>query len=296
MLLVGVLCALTVHAQTVQAIPPLTAPVVDTANLLNANDKAALTQKLLDFEKTNGSQIAVLIVPSTAPEDIFSYSQRAAETYKVGRKGIGDGVMVVVAVNDRKVWIYVMRSLEGAIPDLMAKRVIDQTITPAFKQGQYAQGLNAGVGQLMQLIKGENLPTPSAPVAQKQSGADFSDILILIGVLTVIGSGIAGATNRWLIAPPAGGIAGLIVFSMTGILLLGMGAGVVVLLLVWLFGSRNFQMATHRINHGNDVFWGGGFGGLGGGFGGSGGSSSGGGWGGSGGGGDAGGGGAGGGW
>lgn len=288
------------QAQSLQPIPPLTSLVVDQANILDANQKAALTQKLLAFEQSKGSQIAILTVATTAPEDIFSYAQRAAETYKLGRQGVGDGVLIVVASNDRKVWIYVMRHLEGAIPDLAAKRVIAETITPAFKQGQYAVGLDAGVNQLMGLIDGEALPPPKANTQNDSADAGFMDLLILIGVLSIIGSNIAAATNRWLIAPPAGGVAGLIAYSMTSGLFWGVGAGLVVLVFILIFGNRSFQMATHRTsnNHrNNDIFWGGGLGGgMGGGWGGSSGGMGGGGWGGSGGGGDAGGGGAGGSW
>lgn len=296
----GLLFAVQTHAQTLQAIPPLTSLVVDQANILDANQKAALTQKLLAFEQSKGSQIAILTVPTTAPEDIFSYAQRAAETYKLGRQGVGDGVLIVVASNDRKVWIYVMRHLEGAIPDLAAKRVIAETITPAFKQGQYAQGLDAGINQLMGLIDGEALPPPKANTQNDSADAGFMDLLILIGALSIIGSNIAAATNRWLIAPPAGGVAGLIAYSMTSGLFWGVGAGLVVLVFILIFGNRSLQMATHRTsnNHrNNDIFWGGGLGGgMGGGWGGSSGGMGGGGWGGSGGGGDAGGGGAGGSW
>ena len=296
----GLLFAVQTHAQTLQAIPPLTSLVVDQAIILDANQKAALTQKLLAFEQSKGSQIAILTVPTTAPEDIFSYAQRAAETYKLGRQGVGDGVLIVVASNDRKVWIYVMRHLEGAIPDLAAKRVIAETITPAFKQGQYAQGLDAGINQLMGLIDGEALPPPKANTQNDSADAGFMDLLILIGVLSIIGSNIAAATNRWLIAPPASGVAGLIAYSMTSGLFWGVGAGLAVLVFILIFGNRSFQMATHRTsnNHrNNDIFWGGGLGGgMGGGWGGSSGGMGGGGWGGSGGGGDAGGGGAGGSW
>ena len=290
------------HAQQgLQPVPPLTKLVVDQANILSPTEEEALWQKLLAFEKAKGSQIAVITVPTTAPEDIFSYSQRVAETYKLGRQGVGDGVLVVVAANDRKVWIYVMRHLEGAIPDVVAKRVINEYITPAFKQGQYAAGLDAGTGQLMKLIEGEQLPAPSTN-AQNQYGEEVGlmDVLILIGALAIIGSGIAGATSRWLVAPPAGGVAGLIAYTMTSVLGLGLMAGIAVFVFILIFGGRSYQMATQRSsnNHrNNDIFWGGGFGGgWGGGSGGGWGGGSGGGWGGSGGGGDAGGGGAGGSW
>ena len=287
------------QAQSLQPIPQLTKLVVDQANILSPTEEEVLWQKLLAFEKAKGSQIAIITVPTTAPEDTFSYAQRAAETYKLGRQGVGDGVLIVVAVNDRKVQIYVMRHLEGAIPDVIAKRIITEYITPPFKQGQYAAGLEAATTQLMKLIEGEQLPAPNAN-AQNQQGSEVGllDVLILIGVLAIIGSNIAGATSRWLVAPPASGIAGLIAYSMTSILGWGLIAGLAVFVFILIFGGRSFQMSTQRSsnNHrNNDIFWGGGFGGWGGGSGGGGGGF-GGGWGGSGGGGDAGGGGAGGSW
>ena len=141
-LLVACMLLLTplTHAQELQAIPPLTSLVVDQTNTLSATEQAALDAKLKAFETTKGSQIAVLMVDTTAPEDIFSYAQRAAETYKIGRANVGDGVLVVVAKNDRKMWIYTMRALEGAIPDLMAKRIIDEQMKPAFAAGNFALG------------------------------------------------------------------------------------------------------------------------------------------------------------
>ena len=283
--------------QGLQPIPKLDKLVVDQADILSSAEEEALWQKLWTFEKTKGSQIAVITVPTTAPEDIFSYSQRAAETYKLGRQGVGDGVLIVVAANDRKVWIYVMRSLEGAIPDVVAKRVVDEYITPEFKQGHYAAGLDAGTTQIMKLIEGESLPPPKTQQQSSNEGVGFLDLLVMIGSLAIIGSGIASATSRWLVAPPAGGIAGLIAYSMTSATGWGWIAGIAVFIFILIFGGGSYQSSTRRsANNSNDVFWGGGFGGGSGGWGGGGGFGGGGGWGGSGGGGDAGGGGAGGSW
>ncbi|MGL4767808.1 MAG: TPM domain-containing protein [Formosimonas sp.] len=283
------------RAQTLQAIPPLTALVIDQSGTLSPAEISALDAKLKAFEKTKGSQIGILMVGSTAPEDIFSYTQRAAETYKLGRKGVGDGVLIVVAKNDRKVHIYVMRALEGAIPDLAAKRVINEQIKPAFAAGQFALGLDAATTQLSKLIEGEALPAPQEQ--WKQSNGEnglFEPLLMLTLFASVIGAGIAKSTSRWLAAPVASGTSGFIALNM-GAGALALAVGSVVLLAVVIFGKHYAQLATRHgsspFNRRNrDVFWGGGFGG--GGFSGG----SGGGWGGSGGGGDAGGGGAGGDW
>lgn len=292
------------HAQELQAIPPLSSLVVDQTGTLSATEQATLDAKLKAFETSKGSQIAVLMVNSTAPEDMFSYAQRAAESYKIGRANVGDGVLIVVAKNDRKMWIYPMRALEGAIPDLMAKRIIDEQMKPAFAAGNFALGLDAATTQLTKLISGEQLPEPSDNWQHANDAQDlFSTLLILTMAISFIGSGIAKATSRWLVAPIASAAAGFIALSM-GAAFFGAGlVGFVVLLAIFVFGHRYAQLATRHgaplnrgpARRGSDVFWGGGFGGGyggGGGFGGGGG----GGWGGSGGGGDAAGGGAGGSW
>lgn len=301
--LITTLTSMSSYAQALQPIPPLTALVVDKTQTLSPSDLAALDSKLKAFEQQKGSQIAVLMVNTTQPEDMFSYAQRAAETYKVGRKGVGDGVLIVVAKNDRKMQIYVMRNLEGAIPDMVAKRIINEQMKPRFAQGDFAGGLNSATDQLMKLITGEQLPTPATTASgEYTSNADntaldgLTSIVIMMLAICFIGSGIAKATTRWLVAPLAA-VAASVISS-------GMGAGFFaipiaffVLFAVFIFGKRSTFFATQHTptRRGNDVFWGGGLGG--GGFGGfGGGSGGGGGWGGSGGGGDAAGGGAGGDW
>ena len=115
------------------------------------------------FEQTKGTQIAILMVPTTQPEDIASYANRVGNAWKIGRKGMGDGVLLVVAKDDRKVRIEVAKTLEGAIPDLAAKQIIDEAITPNFRKGDFAGGLHAGVDQLIARITGEALPAPERP-------------------------------------------------------------------------------------------------------------------------------------
>lgn len=148
-------------AQELQAIPPLTALVVDRTDTLSSTEIAQLDKKLKTFEQVKGSQVAVLLVNTTAPEDMFSYVQRAAETYKLGRKGVGDGVLLVVAKNDRKVWIYVMRALETLITDISAKRIIDEHIKPAFIKQDFVIGLHAATDEIFKLLD-NTLPKPGA--------------------------------------------------------------------------------------------------------------------------------------
>ena len=161
------------HAQPVQPVPALVAHVIDATGTLESSQKAALEAKLAALEAAKGSQVVLLMLPTTAPEDIASYANRVGNTWKIGRKGVGDGVLLVVAKDDRKVRIEVAKALEGAIPDLAAKQIIEQALTPRFKVGDYAGGLDAAVDQLAARIKGEPLP-PVNPVNPAQTGGGDS--------------------------------------------------------------------------------------------------------------------------
>jgi len=152
-------------AQPLQALPPLSARVIDQTGTLAAAQRQALEDKLTAFERERGSQIVVLLVRTTAPEDIFDYTQRLGDTWKIGRAGVGDGVLLVVAQDDRRVRIATAKAVEGALPDVIAGRIIEQVITPRFKQGDFAGGLDAGVEQILARLKGEALPLPEAAAA-----------------------------------------------------------------------------------------------------------------------------------
>jgi uncharacterized protein len=264
-------------AQGILAVPPLTAHVIDSTDTLDASSKLLLEQKLTAFEAKHGSQIVVLIVPTTAPEDIASFSQRVGDNWKIGRKDIGDGLLVVVAKDDRKLRLEVAKSLEGAIPDLMAKRVIDQAISPRFKTGDFAGGLDAGADQLMGLIRGEGLPDPAPKVwaSGEQIGFQWMDLAVFLFFAVVVGGGIARQVlgNKWgLLA--TGGIAGAVAMFVTASMILAVLAGVAAVVLTLFSGLNRFTT-----NHGPGPWSGGGSGRAGsGGFGGgSGGFSSGGG-------------------
>ncbi len=157
----------TASAAALQAIPALSSPVTDVTNTLSSAEQQALAQKLSAFAQEKGSQIAVLIVPTTQPEDIAQYSLRVAEAWQIGRDKEDDGVIILLAKNDRKMRIEVGYGLEGAIPDAIARRIVSDVMAPYFRQGDFAGGLNAAVAQLMALISGEALPAP----AKKQAGA-----------------------------------------------------------------------------------------------------------------------------
>src|SRR6201985_587609 len=148
--------------------PPLSGRVVDQTGTLSSGDIDALTQKLKDFEARKGSQVAVLIVPTTQPEEIEQYSIRVAEAWKIGRKKIDDGAILLVAKNDRKLRIEVGYGLEGALTDGTSKRIIAEIITPKFRSGDFAGGISDGVDRIISVIDGEPLPAP-APRAQSSS-------------------------------------------------------------------------------------------------------------------------------
>ncbi len=162
-------------AQSFVAVPPLTGRVTDSAGLLTAEQRATLESSLADYETRKGSQIAVLTVPTTAPEQIEQYGIRVADAWKIGRKGTADGVIVIVAKDNprdlRRLRIEVGRGLEGAITDAQSKRIIDETIAPRFRQDDFYGGLVAGVGRIESLLEGESLPPPPAPASETGSSA-----------------------------------------------------------------------------------------------------------------------------
>jgi uncharacterized protein len=285
-----VLWSAVAQGQDLQPIPPLTAHVIDQTGTLDAIQVKGLEDKLMAFEQSKGSQIAILMVATTHPEDDASYANRVGNTWKIGRKGVGDGVLIVVAKDDHKVRIEVAKALEGAIPDLAAKNIIDDVMIPKFKQGDFAGGLQGGVDQLIARINGEPLPAPvPTHKAQRSSGQgfDWGDLAIFL----FVGVFVAGRVLRAIFGRPlgsivTGGAVGALAWMITSSLLVAGLAGLVALFftLVAGFGGRIGPSV------GGPWIGGGGFGrggGFGGGFGGGGG-----GWGGSGGGGDFGGGGA----
>jgi uncharacterized protein len=260
------------QAQAVQPVPTLSARVVDTAQLLAEPARAALEQKLAAFEAQAGPQIVVLLVATTLPEDIASYAQRVADSWKIGRRNIGDGILLVVARDDRKVRIEVAKTLEGAVPDLAAFRIIDQLITPAFKRGDYGAGLSAGVDGLIARISGEDLPAPERRTQGRGSGGFDWEALALfffIGVPLVGGLLTALLGRKLGAAATAAGTGGLAWLFSTSLIMAGL-AGVVALLLVGVMGGGGGSGRGGRGGSGGvpPVFWGGGGrgGGGGGGF------------------------------
>jgi len=259
-----------------QAVPPLTAHVMDSTRTLKAPELERLEKKLADFETQRGAQVVVLMVPTTQPEDIASYANRVANTWKIGRKALGDGLLVIVAVNDRAVRIEVAKTLEGAIPDLAAKRIIDEAITPCFRQADFAGGLDAGTTRIMGLITGENLPSPNESPTDRALGFDWHQLVLMMFFVVPV----LGALTRRLLGRKLGLIAttaavgGMTLFLTASVALAVMAA--MAALFISLFSSFGVLSsgADHRqggwgTGTGTRGGWGGGTGGFGSGGGGN---------------------------
>lgn len=273
------LAAPALRAQDVLPVPALSARVIDQTGTLDAAARDALDAKLAAFEAQAGPQIVVLIVPSTLPEDISSYAQRLGDAWKIGRRTVGDGLLIVVAKNDRKVWIAPAKALEGAVPDLAARQIIQNIITPAFKRNDFAGGLGAGADALMARIKGEALPLPADQPGRQakpaSQGIDWETLAMFFFVgVPVVGSVLTAVMGRKLGAVVTAGGTGALAGLVSSSVVLGGVAGVVALVLVGVLG---LGAAGRRGGMGLPVIFGGGGGGWGGGGGGGGFSSGGGG-------------------
>lgn len=272
-LLVLLLCPWAgLRAQPLQPVPTLSSRVIDQTGTLDAEQAGALQARLAEFEAQHGPQIVVVIVHSTLPEDITDYTQRLGDAWKIGRRDVGDGLLLVVAKDDRKVRIAPAKALEGAVPDLAARQIIQQQITPAFRSGDYAGGLNAAVDALMARIRGEHLP---APEPRSSTGRDAADggwqweelmMFFFVGV-PVMGAVLTGVLGRKLGSVASAGIAGGLAWWLTASLLLGAGAALVAIVLVGLLGigasnRGSTRLARRsRIGAGPVIFTGGGLGG-----------------------------------
>ncbi|HVE49314.1 MAG TPA: TPM domain-containing protein, partial [Casimicrobiaceae bacterium] len=179
-------------ADGLKPVPALAARVTDLTNTLSASDRSALETKLSNWERESGNQFAVLLVPTTQPEPIETYSIRVAEAWKIGRKGRDNGVLLVVAKDDRKLRLEVGYGFEGVLTDATSRRIIAETITPLFRQGQFAAGINAGVDRVIGVI-GKGQPLPPAEQrnqSRRSSGIGFETLLILLLVVVPIMGGI----------------------------------------------------------------------------------------------------------
>jgi uncharacterized protein len=261
------LCQLT-SAWAFVDVPKLSSRVTDLTATLNAEQTQALESKLAAFEAKKGSQIAVLIVPTTQPEDIAEFGIKVADLWRIGRKGVDDGLILIIAKNDRKLRIEVGYGLEGVIPDAIAKRIIAETITPYFKNGDFVGGIDAGVDQIMGLIEGEQLPAPVEQHTSQQNEGGF--LFLLFGGL------FAGSLLSSMFGRVAGGLMAGLGSAAIASLFMGFGiAAIMIGIIVFFLISARFTGGGGWSNGGGGYYgggssggsssWGGGGGGFGGG-------------------------------
>jgi uncharacterized protein len=208
------------------AVPQLTGRVVDQTGTLSSSDIAALSQKLRDFEARKGSQIAVLIVPTTQPETIEQFSIRVADAWKIGRKKVDDGAILVVAKNDRHLRIEVGYGLEGVLTDVTSRRIIDEDITPKFRSGDFAAGIGAGVDRMIRVIDGEPLPSPSRSVNFAHNMDDLAPLFIVTLFVSIgIGGAIRAMLGRLLGSLVTGGLIATLAWFILGSFALALALG-----------------------------------------------------------------------
>ena len=258
LLLIASLSWAQAPADGLPAVPGLSGHVMDLSRTLSSAQAQALERKLAQFEQRQGTQMVILLVPSTQPEDIAAYAQRVGDTWKIGRRDVGDGLLIVVAKQDRRVRIEVAKALEGAVPDLAASQIIERAIKPAFKAGDYAGGLNQAVDQLAARIQAERLPRPSgsgsdldggdavpAPLTttppdsrRGRDGFQIDDLLVfgLIGVPIVFGV-LSSVVGRKLGAFVTGLVCGGLIWVITASVLLAVAAWLGAMVLALSIGS-----------------------------------------------------------
>ncbi|HTD13258.1 MAG TPA: YgcG family protein [Steroidobacteraceae bacterium] len=212
-------------APGLQPIPRLSARVTDLTGTLTAEQQTALEQKLAAFESAKGSQLAVLIVPTTQPEEIEQYSIRVVDQWKLGRKGVEDGALLIIAKNDHHVRIEVGRGLEGVLTDAISNRIIDETIKPDFRAGNFYGGISTAFDQMMKLVQGEPLPPPEERWQPKGS-AHALHMLPALFFAVLIGSVVLRSLlGRTLGSAATGAGAGLLVWlTAHGLALAGLAA------------------------------------------------------------------------
>lgn len=235
LLAVAALCwAAVAHAQL--PVPTLTGRIVDQTGTLSAAQQATLEQTLAAFEARKGTQIAVLIVPTTAPEAIEQFSIRVAEKWKLGRKKVDDGAILIVAKEDHTTRIEVGYGLEGVLTDLASHRIIDETVLPRFKSQDFYGGITAGVDQIIHVVDGEPLPAPSrSPATAPGNFGGFIPIVFILAV--ALGGVLRSALGRFPGALVTGGAVAAIAWFVVGALPMALVAGVIALFVTLLGGG-----------------------------------------------------------
>ncbi len=232
------IAAAPLHAQDVLTVPALSARVIDQTATLSPGERGQLEARLARLEAERGTQLVVLMVAATQPEDIAAYAQRVADTWKIGRREVGDGVLIVIAKDERRMRIEVAKSLEGALPDLAARQVIDNQLRPAFRNNDYAGGLAQAVERIDQRLGGEGLPTPPPRGGLSEAlGAQFEDLgMFLFIAVPVAALFITRLFGRKLGSMLVAGGAGWLAWAFSNSLLLTIFAALATLVVVGLMG------------------------------------------------------------
>ncbi len=267
----------TAFTQDLQPVPPLTGRVIDLAGLLDAGRQQTLEEKLRAFEQRKGSQVAVLLVRATKPESIEQFAIRVAEQWKLGRKKVDDGAILIVVRDERALRIEVGYGLEGALNDAVSRRIIDEIIVPRFKSGDFGGGIDAGVDAMLRVIDGEPLPEPRAPSFAQDSPLALLPLAFFAALM--VGGVMRALFGRAKGAFAAGGLLGIAAWLLSGTLLLAMLSALFGFVLTLVGGRMGSGWQGGRGRYGNDAGFGtpgwgqgppGGWGGGGGGFGGGG--------------------------
>jgi uncharacterized protein len=254
--LLALLLCWAASALALVAVPPLSGRVVDQTGTLSAGDIAALTQTLRDLETRKGSQIAVLIVPTTDGEAIEQFSLRVAEAWKIGRKKVDDGALLVIAKNDRHLRIEVGYGLEGALTDATTKRIIDEDITPKFKAGDFAGGVSAGVTRIVRIADGEKLPEPEPPHWQGPGLSHYIDPFnpFILVFAFIVGGVLRALLGRFIGAAATGGIVGIFGWFLAGSLAAAILVGFIAFVVTFLVQNMG-SMGPSVGRRGRDNGW-----------------------------------------
>ena len=222
-------------AVAAEPVPPLDSPVVDTTGTVSAATREALVQQALALQARKGSQLQVLVVATTGDESIEDYAQRVFDTWKLGRKGVDDGVLLLVAKDDRRARVHTGYGLEGAIPDITAGRVIDEYLVPRFREGDFDGGLRDATGVLVKLIDGEPLPPPMSP---KPGGGDGDGAWIMGFFLFAV---LGHVFMRRMSPVTRGLVFGTVLGSVVGAVTQNIPLALFVFVAGFLFGMANMR-------------------------------------------------------
>lgn len=235
------LAALAASAADTIPVPKLSGRVVDLSGTLDASQQQAIAAKLAAFEQAKGSQVAVLLVPTIGTETIEEFATRVTDEWKLGRAGVDDGVLFVVAKQERRMRIQTGRGVQGVLTDALSRRIIAERVSPRFRAGDFAGGIHDGVDAILKAIEGESLPAPaqSAPRAKSSSGASIESFFwMAFVVVPVAGAILRSLLGRFVGASLTSGVTGLAAWFIFGSLALGAIAAVVAFVAVLFMGTN----------------------------------------------------------